>query len=173
MATHIRTYGRPIKLNVSKTLSANNTTESVPLFRITGAVEVLKLYGVVTTVLGANHTGAFWRLNDQTAQVDISLSTGGATLSAAPVGTIVSRDDTAAGANVARVMSSAAGTVADNFANTSGLANVCTTFRANAKAGANTDIEYRYTTTDAPTSGVIQFFIEYIPLSASGAIATV
>lgn len=173
MATHIQTYGRPIKLNVSKTLSANNTTAAVPLFRITGAVDVLKLYGVVTTVLGANHTAAFWRLNDQTAQVDISLSTGGADLSAAPVGTVVSRDDVAAGANVARVMSSATGTVADNFAATSGLANVGTPFRVNAKSGANTDIEYVYATTDAPTSGVIQFFLEYVPLSASGAVATV
>jgi hypothetical protein len=38
------------------------------------------------------------------------------------------------------------------------------------KDGANTDIEYRYSTTNTPTSGVIQFFIEYIPLSASGAL---
>jgi hypothetical protein len=34
--------------------------------------------------------------------------------------------------------------------------------------GVETDIEFTYTTTDTPTSGTIQHFAHYIPLSADG-----
>ena len=154
----------PISSQVSKTLSANNTTASVPLWRVTGTLLVTKLYGVVTTVLGANYTAAHWRLNDQTATVDITINTG-TTLSAAAAGTLIYKEGLAAAALVAST--SAAGRVEEpGSAGTSSF----TPFIAVKKSGANTDIEYRYSTTDAPTSGVIQFFIEYVPLSADGAL---
>jgi hypothetical protein len=155
---------RTLKQSVSKTLSANNTTASVALWRVTGSVLVTKLYGVVTTVLGSNHTAAHWRLNDQTAQVDITLNTGTA-LSAAAAGSLIQKLGLAGAALT--LNTSAAGRVieAATVADTP-----FTPFTVVKKSGANTDIEYRYSTTDAPTSGVIQFFIEYIPLSADGAL---
>lgn len=156
---------KPLNSTVSKTLSANNTTASVPLWRVTGIVHVTKLYGVVTTNLGANHTAAYFRLNDQTAQEDITLNTG-ATLSGFAAGGFLVKDSQA-GSDPLTAQSAAAGHVYD--ATTAG-APIFAQFTAQAKAGANTDIEYRYSTTDAPTSGVIQFFIEYYPLSADGAL---
>jgi len=70
------------------TFSADNTTAAVPVFRVSGSVQVLGLYGVVTTDIGVNHTAAYWRLNDQTAQVNITLNTG-TTLSAVKVGSVI------------------------------------------------------------------------------------
>lgn len=149
----------------SKTLSANNTTANVQLFRVTGNVRILKLYGIVTTVIGANHTGAYFRTNDQTAQLDLTLSAVGVALSAAAVGTMIAR--TALAATLATVKTAAAGRLTEP-ASAGILVNA--EFEVTAKGSANTDIEYTYTTTDAPTSGVIQFFVEYEPLSADGAI---
>lgn len=155
---------RTLKQSVSKTLSANNTTASVPLWRVTGNVLVTRLYGVVTTALGSNHTAAYWRLNDQTAQVDITLNTG-TTLSSATAGSIIMC--TGLAATALTLKSSAAGAV--QHATTAGN-GVFSPVEVTKKSGANTDIEYTYTTTNTPTSGVIQFFIEYIPLSADGAL---
>src|SRR4030067_2305741 len=78
------------RTKASLTLDASNETKVEPLFRVTGSIQVNKLYGVVTTVVGANHTAAYWRLNDQTAQEDISLNIG-TTISSAGVGSILTR----------------------------------------------------------------------------------
>lgn len=156
---------KKVASTTSKTMSANNTTAAVPIFRITGSVFVTKLYGIVTTVLGANHTAVSYRLNDQTAQVYITLLAG-TVASAAPVGTIIEKN--ALAATAVDVDSSAAGLFEElAVANDSYYQN----FRLTQKTGGvNTDIEYKYTTTDAPTSGAIQFFCEYQPISADGAV---
>lgn len=152
-------------VNTSKTLSANNTTVNVPIFRITGSVLVTKLYGVVTTVIGANHTGAGFRLNDQTAQVDITELAVGATLSALPAGTMIVKS--ALAATEASVLNASVGAVSEPGSAGINYNSECILTKKN---GANTDIEYRYATTDAPTSGAIQFFCEYQALSASATI---
>lgn len=155
---------RTAGLNTSKTTNANNTTASIPLFRFTGTVRVLRLYGVVTTVLGATHTLAHFRFNDQTAQPTLTLAAG-LTASAAPVGSLIAKMGLAAA--VAVLNTSAAGRVIEPVL----LGDeVMPAFLIVAKPGANSDIEYRYTTVDAPTSGQIQFFLEYQPLSADGSV---
>lgn len=149
----------------SKTLVGNNTTVNVPVFGITGTVNIVALYGVVTTALGANNTAAYWRLNDQTAQVNITVNTG-TTLSAIAAGSVIAKTGLAA----------AALTKIDNAA---GRVNEPTTlettyfspFVATKKTAAATNIEFTYTTTDTPTSGVIQFFAVWMPVSQDGAIA--
>lgn len=151
----------------SKTLSASNTTAAVPIFRITGIVRITKLYGVVTTVLGSNNTAAYFRLNDQTAQEDITLNTG-TTLSSAAAGSLIVKKGLAAAAVV--LSNATAGHVLEPTT----LETVfMEEFLFVKKPGANTDIEFVYTTTNTPTSGAIQFFVEYEPLSADGSIATV
>lgn len=148
------------------TLSASNTTASAVLFTVTGTVEVRALYGVVTTALGANHTAAHWRMNDQTAQPAISLATG-TTLSAAPVGSVITRRSLV---SVALVLgSSAAGVVSDPVAATA--PSYFMPFVVVKKTGALTTIDYRYTTTDTPTTGAIKFGIRWIPLSDDGDIS--
>lgn len=149
---------------VSKTLSANNTTASVGLFRVTGSVYIHRLYGVVTTVLGSNNTAAHWRMEDGTNTPAISVATG-TTLSSAPVGSVISRTGLVAtaltlnDASQVRVLDAAS-------AGNDGMSP----FIITQKAATNSDIVFRYTTTNTPTSGVIQFFVEWEPLTAGSGV---
>lgn len=151
-------------LSNSKTINANNTTANVSVFGITGVVRILKLYGVVTTTLGANHTAAYFNLYDQSARVSITLSTG-SVLSAFVAGAIVGKLGLAAAA-VGIKNAAVGGIIEPTTLETLDFSE----FTAVKKNGAVTEIDYTYTTTDAPTSGVIQFFVEWIPLSADGNI---
>lgn len=149
------------------TLTGSNTTVAVPLFHITGTVQILGLSGVVTTDLGANHTAAYWRLNDQAAQVNITLNTG-TTLSAIKAGSTIVKKGLAAAAlakldNVAGVVSEPTTLETTYFS----------PFVAVKKTAAVTDIEYVYTTTDTPTSGAIQFFVQWYPISADGRVTPI
>lgn len=144
----------------SQTLVGNNTTVNVPIFGITGSVEVRALYGVVTTDLGANHTAAFWRLNDQTAQVNITLNTG-TTLSAVKAGSMIVKKDLASAALT--LINNSAGRVSEP---TTLEHTYFSPFTVTKKTGATTNIEYTYSTTDAPTTGAITFFLRWLPLSA-------
>ena len=152
---------------VSKTLTASNETAAVPLFRLTGSVEVRQLYGVVTTVLGANHTAAYFRLNDQTAQSDITLNTG-TTMSSAAVGSLFVKKGLAAAAFT--LLTSAQERVSEP---TTLETPYFSPFVIVKKPAANTDIEYVYTTTTEPTTGAIQFFVRWLPLSAGSGLVSV
>lgn len=150
--------------NKVQTLSGSNTTVNTPLFRITGAVEVRGLWGVVTTVIGANHTAGLYRLNDQTAQVAITAS--GATLSGLAAGTTIAKKGLAAAALT--LLDNVAGRVSEP---TTLETTYFSPFVVMKKIAANTDIEYGYATTDTPTSGVIQHFLRWLPLSADAAVS--
>jgi hypothetical protein len=143
-----------------KILVGNNATVAVPLFRITGAIECLGLWATVTTDLGANNTAAYFRLNDQTAQVDITLATG-TTLSAAKSGSTLVKKGLA-GAAVA-LLNNSAGRVSEP---TTLETLFFSPFVVMKKTAATTDIEFVYSTTDAPTSGALDFFLRWNPLSS-------
>lgn len=151
----------------SKTLSANNTTANIPIFGITGTVNIVDLYGVVTADLGANNTAAYWRLNDQSAQVNITLNTG-TTISAVKAGSVIVKKGLATAALV--LLDNAAGRVSEP---TTLETAFFSPFVATKKTGATTNIEFVYSTTDTPTSGVIQFFAVWLPVSADGAVVAV
>lgn len=152
-----------------QTLSGNNTTVSTPLFRVTGSVKVTQLYAIVTTVLGSNVTAAYWRINDQTAQVAISLATG-TTLSSLPVGSKLTRNSLVSVALTAN--SSAAAKVIDPVAATA--PDVYMPFEVVQKTGSvQTDIEFTYTTTNTPTSGVIRHYVEWQPMSEGATLVAV
>lgn len=147
----------------SQTLSGSNTTVNTPIFRITGTVQVVALYAVVTTVIGANHTGGLYRLNDQTAQVAITAT--GATLSGLAAGTTIVKKGLAAAALT--LLDNAAGRVSEP---TTLETSYFSPFVVTKKTGANTDIEYQYATTDTPTSGVLQHFLVWMPTSSDAAV---
>src|ERR1019366_2740231 len=135
----------------TQTLVGSNTNGiAVPIFGITGTVEIRALWGVVTTVIGANHTAAYFRLNDQTAQIAITAAAG-VVLSALAAGTVITKKGVAATAL----------TLLDNVAaKVSEPATVETTYFSpfvvvQKAAGVATNIEYLYSTTDTPTTGVI------------------
>lgn len=149
----------------SQSLTANNTTANVPIFGITGTVEVRGIWGVVTTVLSSNITAAFWRLNDQTAQPAITLATGTA-LSSAAVGSVITKPGLAAAALV--FINSSAGRVTEPTTLETGYHSP---FIATQKTGAiATNIEFTYTTTNTPATGAIQFFLRWLPISADGTV---
>lgn len=149
----------------AQTLNGNNTTVATPLFRVTGVVRVIALYSIVTTALGSNQTAAHWRINDQTAQVAISLATG-TTISSLVAGSLLVRNSVA---SVALTADNAnAGKVRDPVAATAPDVNM--PFEIVQKAGANTDIEFVYTTTNTPTSGAVKHYVIFEPLSDDGDI---
>ena len=154
------------KSQTNQTLSGSNTTVATALFRVTGSVYFYALYGIVTTALGSNITAAYWRTNDQTAKVDISLATG-TTLSSFAAGSFLTRKSIASVALTGDNASAAK--VTDPVAATA--PNVFMPFLVTQKTGSvNTDIEFVYTTTNTPTSGVIQHTVQWLPLSDNGAV---
>lgn len=156
-----------ITVSNTQTLSGSNTTVATPIFRVTGSIEVRGLYGVVTTDLGANHTAAYWRLNDQTAQVAITLATG-TTLSGIKAGSLIVKKGLV-GAALAK-LNNAAGVISEP---TTLETTFFSPFVFVKKTAATTDIEYVYTTTETPTTGAIQHFLRWLPLSVDAQVTAV
>jgi len=155
----------PISISVSKTLVGNNTAGiQVPLFAITGTVRVLRLWGVVTTAIGALTTAAYFQVNDSTLTPDVTLAAGTA-ISSIAVGSIIEKVGLVATA--VSVRDAAAGVVHEPAAANEDESSM---FTVTKKFGAATSLEFVYSTTATPTSGVIQFFIEYLPRSTDGAV---
>jgi hypothetical protein len=152
-----------------QTLSGSNTTVSTPLFRVTGTVEVTQLYAIVTTALGSNITAAYWRTNDQTAQLPITAAAG-TTLSSFVAGSKLTRSSLVSVALTGNNASAAK--VIDPVAATAPAVHM--PFEVVQKTGGvQTDIEFTYTTTNTPTSGVIRHFVEWQPISDGATLVAV
>jgi len=164
-ANHVPITYNGLDVRKQVTINGSSATVNVPLFTITGVVQVVALYGIVTTNLGTNHTAAYWRLQDQTAQVDITLNTG-TTLSSAKAGSIIAKKGLAAAALTK--VDSVAGAISEPT-------TLETTYfspfvMAQKTTSIKTEIEYVYTTNQA-TVGVIEFHVGFIPLSSDGDIS--
>ena len=150
------------------TFSGDDATVATPVFTVTGVVEILAIYGVVTTVLGANHTDAHLRVNDQTATDQIITKATTLDLSGISAGAIILK--TGLITAVATYKSSDAASV---YEPTTLQTNIFTPFLVVQKTGdIQTDIEYVYTTSDEPTSGAIKFYCCFVPLSEDGNVET-
>lgn len=143
----------------SQVLSGNNTTVATPIFKVTGMVQILGIWATITTVLGTNHTASAFRLNDGTNTPAITLSTG-TDISAAPVGSDIVKKGLAAAA-VTYIKSDQARVSEPTTLETTYFSP----FVIDANGTVTTNIEYVYATTDAPTSGAMQFFIRWLPLT--------
>lgn len=142
-----------------KTLVGNNTTVAVPIFTVQGTIECRSIWAVVQTTLGANNTAAYFRVNDGTNTPAITVATG-TTLSAAPAHSFFYKSALAASALVLK--SAAASTVAEP---STAETTFFSPFVVTALPGATANIEFVYSTTDTPTSGAIQFFLRWLPVS--------
>jgi hypothetical protein len=152
----------------SKVFVGNNTTVNVPIFTFTGVLEIRGIWGIVTTVLGANHTASSFRINDQTAQVYLT-AVGGVDISAASVGSMVYKSGLVATA--ASYKSAAAGYILEpTTLQTFDYTAVIIGAKSALTTGA---IEYHYATTDAPTSGAMQFFVRWLPISVDATLTAV
>lgn len=146
------------------TLSASNATANVPIFTVTGSVEFIGLYGIVTTALSSNITAAYLQINDQTATPDISLASG-TTLSSFAAGSLFARISTAGVAMAAQ--NASAGRVTDPVAATA--PSLLMPFAVTQKtAGVLTQVEFVYSTTNTPATGVIKWYARWFPLSDDG-----
>ena len=152
-----------------QTLDGSNTTVAESVFRVTGSVKVLALYGIVTTALGSNITAAHWRTYDQTATLPISAAAG-TTLSSFAVGSLITRKSlvtvalTGDNASAAKVTDPVAATAPDVFM----------PFIVTQKTGSvTTDIQFVYTTTNTPTSGAIEHHLGWLPLTEGSSVAVV
>lgn len=168
-ANYVPITYRGFTSSFTQTLSGSNTTVATPLFRVTGHVNVIALYGVVTTALGSNMTAAHWRTNDQTATLPISAAAG-TTISSFAAGSLLTRKTVVAtaltgdNASAAKVVDPVAATAPDVFM----------PFVVVQKTGAvQTDIEFVYTTTNTPTSGVIVHYVNWLPLTPDSTLAVV
>jgi hypothetical protein len=146
----------------SLSLTVSNTTGSQAVFTLTGTVWVYALWGEVTTVISSNHTAGHLRLNDQTATVDVTLNTG-ITLSALLAGTMIYKEGLTAAALTLK--NNATGTLEEPAA--AGTPTF-SPFVIQKKTGATTTLDYRYTTTNTPATGVIQFTALWLPMSSDG-----
>lgn len=159
------TYGGLITSN-SKTLVGNNTTVAVPLFTVVGKIEVTALYGDVTTALG-NNTVAFWRTNDGSTQNPVTLATG-TTITNAIKGAVISKK-----AGVATALTLSAGTSVIVGESATAGANYFQDFVVFDNSLATSNIEFVYTTTDTPTTGVINFHLRWAPLTQSSTVIAI
>lgn len=159
--------GAPVvrKTTATTTLIVNNTTGSAVIFTLTGAVNVLGLWGEVTTALSSNVTAAFVQLNDQTASPDITLATG-VTLSSLGVGSLIIKESLTAAALVAKSVA------AGYFEETTPAGQPSfTPFIIGKKTGATTTVDFTYSTTNAPSSGAIKWHALWLPLTSDGNLA--
>lgn len=161
-------YGdAPFSVSKDLTINASGATVNPPIFTITGSVLIEKIWGEIITDLSSNHTAAALRLNDQTSQIYLT-AVGGTALSSLKAGSIIIKDRLVATAiskidNVAGAVLEAAAIQTKIF----------TPIIITKKTGATTQIEYKYTSSNTPATGVIRFHVSYQPLSSDGAIAAV
>jgi hypothetical protein len=148
------------------TLNVNNTTGSIATFTVTGTVQVYAFWGIVTTQFSSNITDVHLRLNDQTATVDMTLATG-ATMSNMAVGALLIKDSDGA-VDPLTGINSTAGAFGDSGGQ--GVPNAMPFF-VQKKTGATTTIDFRYTTTNTPSTGAVRFWAVWEALSDDGALS--
>ena len=151
----------------SITFTGDAATVATPIFTITGVVEVLKLWGVVTTAL-ENHTDAHLRVNDQTASDQVLSKTTTLDLSDISVGAAIIKNGLAAAVLSYRT-SDAASILEPAVADEKSFSPVII---AQKTGSIQTDIEYVYTTSDSPTTGAMQFFAGWLPLSEDASLSS-
>jgi hypothetical protein len=143
------------------TLNANAAPQSLNCFAVTGSVQVLRLYGQITTATTlANCTAAQFDLYDGAATTAITKNDG--VLSGMAVGTTFFKG--AVNTTTMAVLSNATGAFSDlSFY----------PFIVEKKTGQNTFIRFTYTTTDAPIAATLTIYAEYREIGTSSVLAAV
>lgn len=144
----------PVRLEVSKALAGSGATEVINLFSIVGAVNIKKIYGIVTeaTTL-TNMTDCHWNVNDGAGDYPITKTTT-CTMSSAIVGSVLTKLDAVTA--VAYLKDGVAGGVVEGTS-----AVIPYEFMVIQKSATATYIQFIYTTTDAPIDATMKFIVEY------------
>ena len=142
-------------LQATIALDANNATKAHDVFEVSGIVKIKRLRGVLKTKTTlTNMTDCHFNLNDGTIDVPITLDNG-LTMSTVAVGSIVDRINVAT--SVANFVN-----VATCAVNDSQWADFWQSeFVVAQKASTTTNIQWVYTTTDAPIDATMDFYVEF------------
>jgi hypothetical protein len=151
----------------SQTFTGSNATINVPIFGFTGIIEVRGLWGIVTTTLGANHTASSFRINDQTAQIYLT-AVGGIDISTYTASSLIAKVGLAAAAITGK--SAAVGFILEPT--TLETHNFSPVIIGTKTTLTTSTIEYHYATTDTPTTGAMQFFLKWLPVSSDASIVS-
>jgi hypothetical protein len=139
-------------LNITGTgaLSAN-------VFQVHGSVEVIEQWGEITAVTTlTNATAVYGDLWDGTVSEPLTAAAPGATLSGAPVGTIVIKN---------QLKTAAMGvSIADQCRVLEAQNRIAVPFIVTQKNGADTFIRFNLTTTDAPIDFTFDVYFVWRPL---------
>jgi len=163
-ANRVPIIGHGLVASKTLTFTGDDAEVATAIFDVTGTIELLKLWGIVTVVLGASHTVAHWRINDHAATNVVITKATGTDLSNAPVGSLILANVLAATALTLK--SSAAGAMLQPAVVENKIWSP--SILTQKTGGIVTHIEYVYTTAGAQTTGAIQFFAGYLPLSSDG-----
>jgi len=145
------------------TLNVNNGIQTLNCFQLTGTVEILRMYGFVTSqTTFTNCTAVFFELDDSTAQVDITSS--GITLSGLANETFFVKD--AAKASTLALADNVAGAITEGS-----TTKIFEQFFLTQKTGANTFIRLSYASTDTPIAATFTIFCDFIALGAGTLVA--
>ena len=144
------------------TLSANNATQSLNAFQLTGTVRLLRLYAKVLTGTLTNMTSVSFNLYDSTDVVQLTKTDG--SMSGKPVGTFIFKN---AALNTTMAISDpTAGAVTEGSTGANFYASII-----NQKTAANTYIRLTYTTNMTPIAGTIQVWAEFVPMGIGTLVA--
>lgn len=155
-----------LKVVKSHTIDGNGA-QNDNIFTVSGVVEIVAIWGVCTSVTDATTCGTcYFDLYDGTAPLEIT-DNGGTNLAGITVGSLISR--TAAATTALTLTSSAAGALIDGAAAGKTLFFPIVLVQKNA---VTTYIRFNFTG-DANTNISMNFYVKYIPLSASGGVTSV
>ena len=137
------------------TLSANNTSQSLNCFQLTGTVRLLRLYGVLLTGTYTNATAVSFNLYDSTSAVQLTKTDGA--LTGKPVGTVIGKN--AANTVTMFVCDPTAGAVVEGTTGINFYASLIT-----QKTASNTYVRLTYTTNMTPIAGTIQVWADFVSI---------
>lgn len=161
-------YFHPYSLNqATKSISCtlSNTTGSISIWSVVGRIAIIHLYGIVTTAISTTHTSGGWRMISASGTSNIT--TLGGILSSGPIDSIIYKSGPAITTAPIVALSTVSSVQLCNLAGTTGLA-------MGPIAGATSMIiEYRYTTTDSPSSGVLEMHLWWYPLEPGSTVTAV
>lgn len=157
-----------LKANV-KGMTGPTGSVFVPLFSIVGTLRITRLWGIVVTTIGPNHTDVYFDLWDGAIATAITKIAAAPSLNNFPVGSAIVKRGIVSVCAEARDATTS--TIIDGV-NDGMLVN--TEFIATQKTGGvTTQVRYHYTSTDLAPAGSIQFYLEYQPYRLDGSVVIV
>lgn len=150
-------------------LTGNNETVTSPLFRIYGSVEIVRLYGIVTATIGAATATTSWTLSDSDGSSTAISGAAGTDISDRAPGTLLIRRGLSA--NVLVIGAASTASVTD--VGGAGNKYISSLLVGIEKTGnVASYLNFVYATTSTPTSGAIDFYCGWVPLSAGSRLET-